>query len=198
MAIRSMPRRAAAALLLGCAALAAATGIAIASSGSATSATSPPAWSQIRTFSGLVTVIDSVGRRDAWLTGIDTDNNYSVFVRHWNGTRWRAVRTPRAMFTDEEVIVGASSPANAWVFTVTNSALASSYAVGWHWTGRAWHSYRLAAGTSINAAAVISRTDAWAFGMIGMRARESRMSSATTAGHGGGCPLPYGPRAPAR
>jgi hypothetical protein len=163
MAVRSLPRRAAAALLLG-AALAAASGIAIASPGSMTR---PPAWSQIRTFSGAVTVIASVGRSDAWLTGIGIADNNKVFVQHWNGARWHVVSTPHAMFTDEDAILGASSAANAWVFTFTRPAAAASYAVGWHWTGRAWRSYRLPAGTSISATAVISPTDAWAFGMIG-------------------------------
>lgn len=165
MAVRSMPLRAAATLLLGFAALAAATGMAVASS---VSVTRPSAWSQIRAFSnGPVSVIASVGRRDAWLTGIGNRTDNKVFVRHWNGARWRAVSAPRAMFTDGAAILGASSATNAWVFTFTRPAVAASYAVGWHWTGRAWRSYRLPAGTSINATAVLSRTDAWAFGMIG-------------------------------
>jgi hypothetical protein len=164
MAARSMSRRVAAALFLGCAALAAAAGMAVASSASATR---QPGWSQIRTFSGAVTDIAAAGRRDAWLTGIGISDNNMVFVRRWNGTRWRAVSTPRAMFTDEDVIVGASSATNAWVFTFTRPGAGASYAVGWHWTGRAWQSHRLPAGTSINATAVFGRTDAWAFGTIG-------------------------------
>jgi hypothetical protein len=159
-----MSWRTVAALSLAVAALAAATGMAVASSGSATR---PPAWSQIRTFGGLVYSIGSAGRRDAWLTGIETANNNRILVQRWNGTRWRVVSTPRAMFTDGAVIAGASSAANAWVFTLTRPAVAASYAVGWHWTGHAWRSYRLPAGTRINAAAVFSRTDAWAFGMFG-------------------------------
>jgi hypothetical protein len=164
MAARWMSRRVAAALVLGCAALAAATGMAVASSGSATR---PSGWSQIRTFSGPVTAIATASQRDAWLTGIGITDNNTVFVRRWNGTRWRAVSTPGAMFTDEDAIIGASSATNAWVFTFTRPAAGASYAVGWHWTGRAWQSGRLPAGTSINATAVFSRTDAWAFGMIG-------------------------------
>ncbi len=124
------------------------------------------AWSEVRTFSsGAVSVIASVGPRDAWLTGIGTDN--TIFVQWWNGARWRAVSTPVAMFTDATAIIGASSATNAWVFTFTRPAVAASYAVGWHWTGSAWRSYRLPDGTSIAGTAVLSRTDAWAFGMIG-------------------------------
>jgi hypothetical protein len=164
MALRSTPRRVAATLLAGCAALAAATGMAIASSGSATLA---PGWSQIRKLSGSVSVIAAVGRREAWLTGMELDDNNMVFALRWNGSRWRAVRTTRAMFTSGAVVAGASSAANAWVFTWINPGLSNSYAVGWHWTGLAWRSYRLPSRTIINATAVISRTDAWAFGMIG-------------------------------
>jgi hypothetical protein len=165
MAVRSMRWWAAgAALFLGFATLAVATGMAVASSGSVTRQST---WSQVRTFSGLVTDIASAGRRDAWLSGFGTDNK--VFVQRWNGARWRAVRTPGAMFTDEDAIVGASSATNAWVFTFTRPAVSASYAVGWHWTGRAWRSYRLPGGTSIDATAVFRRADAWAFGMIGAR-----------------------------
>jgi hypothetical protein len=71
------------------------------------------------------------------------------------------------MFTDESAVVGASSASNAWVFTFTRPGAATSYAVGWHWTGHAWRSDRLPAGSIVNATAVISRTDAWAFGMMG-------------------------------
>jgi hypothetical protein len=162
MAIRSMPRWAAAALFLGFAGIAAATGLALASSGSVAR---PSGWSQIRTFSGPVSVIASAGRQDAWLSGIGTNNQ--VFVQRWNGARWRAVSTPRAMFTAGAAIVGASSPTDAWVFTVTNPAAGASHPVGWHWTGRAWRSDRLPASTSIRATAVFSSTNAWAFGVIG-------------------------------
>lgn len=125
MAIRSMPRWAAAALFLGFAALAAATGLAVASSGSAAR---PSGWSQIRTFGGPVTDIAGVGQRDAWLSGFVINNNNQVFVQHWNGARWRAVRTPRAMFTDRGALVGASSPTDAWVFTFTNTAAVATAA----------------------------------------------------------------------
>jgi hypothetical protein len=163
MPVRRTPRRAVAALLLAVAALAAATGMAIASSGSAPR---PSAWSLIRTFDGVeVYDITGVGARDAWLTGIGADN--TVFVQRWNGARWRAVATPRGMITVAAAAVAASSASNAWVFTFLRPAVAASYAVAWHWTGRAWQSHRLPDGTSIDATAVFSRTDAWAFGMIG-------------------------------
>jgi hypothetical protein len=163
MPVRRAPRRAVAALLLAAATLAAATGIAIASSGASTR---PPGWTLIRTFGGVqVSDIAGVGARDAWLTGIGGDN--TIFVRHWNGSGWRAVETPRAMVTDGAAVVGASSASNAWVFTFLRPAVAASYAVGWHWTGHAWQSHRFPDGTSIDATAVFSPTDVWAFGMIG-------------------------------
>jgi len=131
MAVRSMHWWAvSAALCLGFAALTAATAVAVASSGSVTRQS---AWSQVRTFSGPVTVIDSVGRRDAWLSGIGTDNR--VFVRHWNGAHWRAVSTPRAMFTDENAVVGASSATNTWVFTFARPAAATVSAASCTTTG---------------------------------------------------------------
>lgn len=163
MAVRVTPRRVAAALSLAVVLLGAATGLAIASSGSATR---PLTWSLIRTFSGgAVSDITGVGARDAWLTGIGTGN--TVFVQRWNGSNWRPVRTPGAMITDGAAVVGASSAANAWVFTFVRPAVTASYPVAWHWTGRAWRSFRLPDGTSIVATAVFSRTDAWAFGTTG-------------------------------
>jgi hypothetical protein len=161
VAVRSVRRRAAASLVL-VTTLAAATGVAVASS---RSAPERPARTQLRTFSGLVSAIAPVGRRDAWLTG--TTFSSRVFVQHWAGARWRAVSTPRAMFTDGTVAIGASPAASAWVFTLVRPAAAASYSVGWQWTGHAWRSYRLAAGSSIGATTAFSRSDVWAFGTIG-------------------------------
>src|SRR5215469_733148 len=107
-------RRIAAALVLSLATLAAATGAAAASSGSVTRSGTE---SQLRTFSFPLSAIDSVGPRDTWLAG--TGANSRVFVQHWNGARWRAVKTPRAMYSFGPAIIAASSASNAWSFTLT-------------------------------------------------------------------------------
>ncbi len=108
--------------------------------------------------------IDAPGSRDAWIADLRPDS--TVVVHHWNGKRWRLVRAPSAMFSDQDVVVAASSAANAWIFTYTRPAAATPHAVAWHWNGSGWREVQLPAGTTILAATAYGPADAWAFGEL--------------------------------
>ncbi|MCW2934582.1 MAG: hypothetical protein JWM19_5544 [Actinomycetia bacterium] len=109
------------------------------------------------------------GTRDAWLAGdscadaqCDRD---TVIVRHWDGTAWRVVPSPKAVtaFTDDAGVgaVAASSASNAWVFSTRGSDVTDTTAL--HWTGKGWAPpVRLAA--DIDTAVTLSASDTWAFG----------------------------------
>jgi hypothetical protein len=102
--------------------------------------------------------------RDAWIA--DLRPNSTVVVHHWNGKRWRLVRAPSAMVSDQSVVIAASSPASAWIFTYIRPAVATPYAVAWHWNGSRWREAQLPAGTMILAATSYGPSDAWAFGEL--------------------------------
>jgi hypothetical protein len=104
------------------------------------------------------------GSRDAWIADLRPDS--TVVVHHWNGTRWRIVRAPSTMISDDSVVIAASSEASAWIFTYTRPAAGTPYAVAWYWNGSDWRQSPLPAGTMILAATAYSPTDAWAFGKL--------------------------------
>src|SRR5271166_5976192 len=144
-------------------ALAATLGPASAAAGHAATAAG---WHVSRTFGPLsADAVTAAGFRNAWLAGLRPD--CSVFVQHWNGSRWRPVPAPTAMFSDSGVIVGASSAVDAWTFTYTRPAIASPYSVAWHWDGHGWRTFRFPDGSNVSATAVFSPADAWAFGGLG-------------------------------
>jgi hypothetical protein len=161
-------RRAGAAIALACASslvMAAALVLATAGPGQAARA---PSWTVRKTFGpGAATSTTATSSRDVWVTITEFSNDNRVSVERWDGLRWNTVPTPLGMFTDEGVVVGASSPASAWVFTYVRPAVANPYSVAWHWTGRSWRTYRLPGGTQVDATAVLGPRDAWAFGTIG-------------------------------
>lgn len=129
-------------------------------------AATAPGWRVSRTFGPLsADGVTAAGSRNAWLAGLRPD--CSVFVQHWNGSRWRRVPAPTAMFSDSGVIVGASSAADAWTFTYTRPAVANPYSVAWRWDGHGWRPFRFPDGSSVSATAVFSPADAWAFGWLG-------------------------------
>jgi hypothetical protein len=102
--------------------------------------------------------------RDAWMA--DLRPGRTVVVHHWDGTRWHIVQAPAAMFSDEGVVVAASSASNAWIFTYTRPAVAAAYSVAWHWDGSGWSRSRLPAGTTILTAMAYGPADVRAFGEL--------------------------------
>lgn len=110
-----------------------------------------------------------LGARDAWLAGDSCADagcdRYTVIVRHWDGTAWRAITVPKAgtgMSDDSSVgAEAASSASNAWVLINRSDNVIDTTAL--HWTGKGWApAVRLAA--DIDVAVAPSAGDAWAFG----------------------------------
>ncbi len=166
---RSLP--VAAAVLFGMVpSLAWAAGTASAPGTSSVAPAAGPGWRVVRFLPGAVVGGLAVpGPRDAWLAGdicgADSLCDH-VFVRHWDGTAWRAVTVPKMVSAAHgEAGIGAvvaSSPSSAWVFD-QRGGTSAGYTAVLHWTGRRWaRRGRLAA--AIDAAVAPSATDAWAFG----------------------------------
>jgi hypothetical protein len=131
----------------------------------ATKSTAVRGWHLTETYDPIeVANIVAPGSHDAWLADLRTDQ--TVVVHHWNGTRWRIVRAPAAMFTDEGVVMAANSAANAWIFTYTRPSIGGTDSVAWRWNGSAWQRSRLPAGVTILAATAYGSDGVWAFGEL--------------------------------
>lgn len=131
----------------------------------ASESTAVRGWQLTETYDPVeVANIVAPGSHDAWIADLRTDQ--TVVVHHWNGTRWRIVRAPGAMFTDEGVVMAASSATNAWIFTYTRPAVGMPYSVAWNWNGSGWRQSRLPAGVAILAATASGSADGWAFGEL--------------------------------
>jgi hypothetical protein len=122
-------------------------------------------WQLTETYDPVeVASVVAPGSHDAWIADLRTGQ--TVVVHHWNGTRWRIVRGPAAMFTDAGVVMAASSATNAWIFTYTRPSIGLPDAIAWHWNGSAWRQSRLPAGVTILAATAYGSDGAWAFGEL--------------------------------
>jgi hypothetical protein len=142
-------------------------------SASAVWASATSRWRIVQTFglvggSSSVTSVAATSTRNAWATalvcGPQSCGPASLLVEHWGGSRWRRVPSPPgpATYVDDALVSG-NSAANAWVFTNSN---AGSYTRALEWNDSRWADFRFPNWSSINAAAVFSRTDTWAFGEI--------------------------------
>jgi hypothetical protein len=120
--------------------------------------------------------VAAISRSDAWAAGANyTATHAKLLVEHYDGRRWRQAAIPAhlaAVNPAAEIRVGASSPANVWVFEL----LAGHKQRILRWDGRRWHlttapSWVLRANPSDDgsqppgqaAVAVQSRSSAWVF-----------------------------------
>ena len=116
-------------------------------------------------------LVSAHGPGDAWVTGVT--NSGLVDVERWDGRAWQRIAVPHLghLGVDDPLApVGSSSPSNAWIFpSLYRGTSLSTYAL--HWLHGHWTTQRLARHTTMYDTAVFSRTDAWAFGVIGSSSR---------------------------
>ena len=131
----------------------------------AAQASSASGWHIEKTF-GLGTTIYSVSgvsASDAWLAGLSASGG--LLVQHWNGKGWDSIATPASLNGNgvgDAVIAGTSK--TVWAFDDQGNA--TDNAVALSRTAHGWTSYRFPDYSQVNAAAVFSPTNAWAFGEI--------------------------------
>jgi hypothetical protein len=101
---------------------------------------------------GFLSDASAPGPRDIWAI-----SGYSRYVLHWDGSRWRLLRSWRDHGTLSGVV--ATGPRNAWVFGTTADGVSSLGT--WHYYRRHWHR---AGGLArdIYAASAVSGRDIWA------------------------------------
>jgi hypothetical protein len=133
-----------------------------------------PGWRIVATFgppggASQVLSVAAVSAKNAWLVGTTCPSSCGqadFIFRHWNGRSWRQLRGPSGVFSPStpmsSAVVGASSAASAWVFAGISAT--NDYTVALRWTGGRWAKFRFPDWSQINATAVFSRTNTWAFG----------------------------------
>ena len=112
--------------------------------------------------------VAAAGARDVWAVGEICPQPGdarcdSLLVERWAGARWRTIPSPPGTGAPiPPTVISASSATNVWVFadTVDLTTRVS------RWNGSSWASFRFPRELRTYAAAVFSRTDAWAFGEI--------------------------------
>ncbi len=173
---------------LGHVAVAAAGGV-LALSGAAAPANSPhpgnatSTWWRVAAMFGAqhgqaeLTSISAPSAQDAWATGfavLPTEFGVSALIRHWTGKTWQVVALPagvaRTWNNASPILaqIGATSPANVWIF----NGILSGPARYLRFDGKHWSIRTLPSGARnsspdvlITSAKVFSPTDVWAFGM---------------------------------
>jgi len=115
------------------------------------------AWSETGRQSGkLVTdAVAASGPGSAWVFATDPGTRLRPIAWRLSGSSWTQVHFPGRRGEDINAL-GASSPADAWVFTSANRAL--------HWDGRAWRVVSGFPGRHVGNALVIGPSDVWVFG----------------------------------
>ena len=112
--------------------------------------------------------VAAVGARDVWATGDICPQQgearcHSLLVEHWAGARWRTIPSPPGRVAPiPPTVISASSATNTWVFADTADITTRVS----RWNGSRWASFSFPRELRTTAAAVFSRTDAWAFGEI--------------------------------
>jgi hypothetical protein len=166
--LRIFHRRAAFTVAAAGAAVALATGSALAVGGW-TVAAAPPT-GQNATLTGIATVSDS----NAWAVGYHsgaafTNVGAKALIDNWNGTAWSEVTVPATPGNTALLLgVSASSAADAWAVGRTQVNKSDFEPVALHWNGNAWSvspgfstAISVISGASAVGVADISPSDAW-------------------------------------
>jgi hypothetical protein len=148
-----------------------------AASAAAAPAASSPSWHLSKVFSAAsgvseITSVAAVSTSDAWLAGETfpaAAGQAPVIVERWSGGTWGQVPVPASVdphgLSMAGNIIAASSPTNAWLFSGYQGN-AGPHEVALGWNGQAWATHAFPLWSTINAAAVFSRTNVWGFGQI--------------------------------
>lgn len=130
-----------------------------------------PGWRLVRQFGAAygypqIGGVIALSARSAWLDGYTYMFNDSVFLAHWNGSRWSQVAVPKALTsTSAAVSPGTLAPSGAslWDFpSLSTQTVDRVYAA--RLTGHRWTLWRLRGALSIDGAAVFGPSNVWAFG----------------------------------
>ncbi|MQY07046.1 hypothetical protein ACRB68_51430 [Actinomadura sp. RB68] len=116
-----------------------------------------PSWKfQSQVKHGFFTSFATTGPTDVWTAGGVFSSEKTAPLRHWNGTKWTVLKTPRELYPQmiEGLVVKRAD--DIWIsgFSVKNAALVAHWD-GTKWTVRSWSG-------EVPVLGVVSKTDVWA------------------------------------
>jgi len=134
-------------------------------------ARTPGGWRTVQEFGASfgypqVGPVVAPGARSAWVAGNTFTGQDSVFLAHWNGSRWSQVAVPKALTSTSAAVSSGplvTSGASVWVFaalsTQSQNRIYAARMASHHWT-----LWRLRGALNIDGAAVFGSSNVWAFG----------------------------------
>jgi hypothetical protein len=156
-------------LLLRAGAPLAVAALALGAGPAAAQAAATPGWSVAQVYGAASGYPDlqgvaASGPGAAWVSGT---NDAGLVIDHWNGTSWNGLTPPGTFETSSasvnDFVIGASSRNNMWTFPTVSAAATVQYALERH--NGTWKTFRLTKNAGVNATAVFSPSNVWAFGM---------------------------------
>ena len=113
----------------------------------------------------------AISKTNIWAVG-DTYTTagktiYQPFVRHFNGSSWRAITIPHSSGSTADW-VSASAASNVWVGGLKNNSTATT--VVYRWNGARWVKIPVPAVTYLQGVIALAPRNAWAFGSSGTEA----------------------------
>jgi hypothetical protein len=114
--------------------------------------------------------VTATSARNAWAVGtsfVSATVTIRTVILHWNGARWRRMRSPNPPSPDGDglVAVSASSADNAWAVG-TNTAGPSLTA---NWNGTSWRAVSAPGCADLAGVSILSPDRGWAVGSFGNR-----------------------------
>jgi hypothetical protein len=121
-----------------------------------------------------LTAAASISPNDVWAVGTEYQPSGSAgtLAEHWDGTAWKAVRTPNPQLGYNELFgVDAASSTDVWAvgYASVGPFFTDSRTLVQHWDGTRWSNVRSpnlgTRGNALNAISVVSANDIWAVGL---------------------------------
>ncbi|HTW04831.1 MAG TPA: hypothetical protein VMF87_31355 [Streptosporangiaceae bacterium] len=157
-------------LLLRAGAPLAVAALALGAGPAAAQAAATPGWSVAQVYgasSGYPDLqgVAASGPDAAWVSG---NTVAGLVIDHWNGTSWNGLTPPAAFETNgsasvNDMVIGASSRNDMWTFPYVSATAVVQYALERH--DGTWKTFKLTKSAGVNATAVFSPSNVWAFGM---------------------------------
>jgi hypothetical protein len=113
--------------------------------------------------------VAAVSSDDAWVVGTATGQINTTLAKHWDGSRWRQVRTPNSDGSqgDQLLAVNAVSAHDVWAVGNTEGSW-GLYGLIEHWNGSRWKIVpspnREGVGVNLLGVSAVSSKDVWATG----------------------------------
>jgi hypothetical protein len=126
-----------------------------------------------RSYSELFAVLE-ISPDDVWAVGDYATHGGSELrslIEHWDGSAWSIVKHPKVGLTDQFNALSATSTSDVWAVGATSHGTrGASTSIAEHWDGSEWSVIPVpdpGKGNALLGVSAVSRSRAWAVGVIG-------------------------------